>query len=216
MDPAAQRVLEDFERRTREEARRVEEIGWDQFAKHRDEFLLAVGPATGQLMNILARESKAKVILEIGTSYGYSAVWLADAARATAGRVITLDLQAEKQKYARSQLERAGLAEYVDFRSGDALESIAKLETSIDFVLLDLWKDLYIPCFDLFYPKLNPGAIIVADNMLYPESANKYARAYRQHVRTKEDIQSILLPVGSGLEVSRRFEQGHPGGVHGE
>jgi len=167
-------------------------------------------------MNILARESKAKVILEIGTSYGYSAVWLADAARATAGRVITLDLQAEKQKYARSQLERAGLAEYVDFRSGDALESIAKLETSIDFVLLDLWKDLYIPCFDLFYPKLNPGAIIVADNMLYPESANKYARAYRQHVRTKEDIQSILLPVGSGLEVSRRFEQGHPGGVHGE
>src|SRR5688572_9126808 len=119
MDPAAQRVLEDFERRTREEGRRVEEIGWDQFAKHRDEFLLAVGPATGQLMNILARESKAKVILEIGTSYGYSAVWLADAARATAGRVITLDLQAEKQKYARSQLERAGLAEYVDFRSGD-------------------------------------------------------------------------------------------------
>ena len=62
--------------------------------QHIDEFLLPVGPATGQLMNILIKEAKAKTILEIGTSHGYSTVWLAEAARATGGKVITLDVHA--------------------------------------------------------------------------------------------------------------------------
>ena len=80
---------------------------------------------------------------------------------------------------------------------------LAKLKGKVDFVLLDLWKNLYIPCFDLFYPKLSAGAVVVADNMTYPESTRKYVEAYRKHIRKKPGIQSVLLNVGSGLELTR-------------
>ena len=153
--------------------------------------------------NILIKEAKAKTILEIGTSHGYSTVWLAEAARATGGKVLTLDLHAGKQEYARNALCKAGLADLVEFKLGDARESISTLSGPIDFVLLDLWKDLYIPCFDLFYPLLSRGAIVVADNMLFPEFSRADAELYRQHVRAKADLQSMLLPVGSRIEVSR-------------
>ena len=95
----------------------------------------------------------------------------------------------------------AGLAGHIDFKVGDALQMIAELPTGIDFVLVDLWKDLYVPCLEAFYPKLNPGAIIVADNMLRPgdEEVKRYGRA----VRARPGITSVLLPVGSGIEISR-------------
>jgi predicted O-methyltransferase YrrM len=203
MDRAVQQVLDEYEARSAAEEKRWHELEWNNFVIERDQFLLAVGPATGQLMNLLVKEAESKVILEIGTSYGYSTLWLAEAARETQGRVITLELQAEKQHYARERMKRAGLEGFVDFRLGDAAQSIASLETNVDFVLLDLWKDLYVPCFKLFHPKLSAGAIVVADNMLFPESARTHASVYRQHVRSQADMQSILLPVGSGLEVSR-------------
>ncbi len=203
MDRAVQQVLDEYEARSAAEEKRWHQLEWNNFVIERDQFLLAVGPATGQLMNLLIKEAEFKVILEIGTSYGYSTLWLAEAARETGGRVISLELQAEKQQYAQERMQRAGLAQFVDFRLGDATQSLKSLETPVDFVLLDLWKDLYVPCFDLFHLKLNPGAIVVADNMLFPESARTHASVYRQHVRSQADMQSLLLPVGSGLEVSR-------------
>jgi predicted O-methyltransferase YrrM len=203
LDAVVQNVLDDYEKRSALETERWNTLVADQFVVERDQFLLAVGPATGRFMNLLAREAKSRIILEIGTSYGYSTVWLAEAARATGGKVITLELHAYKQDYARDQLSKAGLADFVEFRTGDAKDLLAALESSVDFVLLDLWKNLYIPCFDLFYPKLNPGAVVVADNMLYPESAQTHAAAYRKHVRAAADIQSMLLQVGQGIEVSR-------------
>ena len=203
MDHAVQQVLDEYEVRSAAEEKRWHELEWNNFVIERDQFLLAVGPATGQLMNLLIKEAESKVILEIGTSYGYSTLWLAEAARETQGRVITLELHAEKQQYARERMKRAGLADVVDFRLGDATQSLANLDTNVDFVLLDLWKDLYVPCFKLFHPKLNPGAIVVADNMLFPETSRPHAAAYRQHVRSQTDMRSMLLPVGSGLEVSR-------------
>ena len=87
--------------------------------------------------------------------------------------------------------------------SGRREHALDALECPVDFVLLDLWKNLYIPCFDLFYPKLSPGALVVADNMIYPESSQHHAMDYRKHVRIKRDMQSVLIPVGSGLELSR-------------
>ena len=202
MDAAIETVLREYHQRSDAEMKRMREMPAEAL-KNIDELLLAVGPATGQLMNILIKELKARSILEIGTSHGYSTVWLAEAARATGGKVITLDVHAGKQEYARKELGKAGLAGLVEFKLGDARESIASLPQPIDFVLLDLWKDLYIPCFDLFYPKLSPGAMIVADNMIFPEFSRKEAEEYRQHVRGKRDLQSMLLPVGSGIEVSR-------------
>jgi predicted O-methyltransferase YrrM len=203
LNAAVQAVLDNYEKRSAVETERWNTLVGDQFVVERDQFLLAVGPATGLFMNLLAKEAKSHTILEIGTSYGYSTVWLAEAARATGGKVITLELHGYKQDYAREQLTRAGLADFVDFRTGNATELIAGLETSVDFVLLDLWKNLYIPCFDLFYPKLKPGALVVADNMLYPETAQTHAMAYRKHVRAAAGIQSMLLPIGQGIEVSR-------------
>jgi predicted O-methyltransferase YrrM len=202
-DKAIQRVLAQYESRSAEETKRWLELERADFERERDKFLLAVGPETGQFMNLLIKEAKSKVILEVGTSYGYSTLWLAEAARATGGRVISLELQANKQQYARERLTEVGLADVVDFRVGDAQSLLEKLDTNVDFVLLDLWKDLYIPCFDRFHAQLNPNAIVVADNMLFPESARTHAETYRKHVRSKADMQSMLMRIGSGLEVSR-------------
>jgi len=203
MDQAVANILRDYEKRSDAETELTRDMDPREFYRHRDELLLSVGPATGQLLNLLAKQSAAKTILEVGTSFGYSTVWLAEAARANGGKLITLEAITEKQEYARGQIQKAGLANFVDFRLGDARDSIAKIEGPIDFILLDLWKELYIPCFDLFYPKLSAGALVVADNMTYPEVTQPQAMDYRRHVRIKRDMQSILIPVGSGLELSR-------------
>ncbi len=203
MDAAIQTVLAEYEKRGAEE-HKLQSLGsMDQWMARRDEFLIAVGPATGRLLNILVKSVKAKTILELGTSYGYSTVWFAEAARATGGRVITVEKAAHKQEYARTMLTKAGLATHVDFRLGDALDVIASLKGPFDFVLVDLWKELYIDCFDLCYPKLSPGAFIAADNMLLPEGYRVHALRYRKYVRSRPKIDSVLLPVGSGVELSR-------------
>ncbi len=203
MDAAILEVLAEYENRGAEE-HKLQSLGsMDQWLARRDEFLIAVGPATGQILNILAKSIKAKTILELGTSYGYSTVWLAEAARATGGKLITLDKAAHKQDYARAMLDRAGLAAHVEFRTGDALETLAALKGPFDFVLLDVWKELYIGCFDLFHPKLSPGAFVAADNMILPEDYREDALKYRKHVRSKPKIDTVLIPVGSGVELSR-------------
>jgi predicted O-methyltransferase YrrM len=168
----------------------------------RDEFLLAVGPEVGRLMHALIIGRGAKRILELGTSYGYSTAFLADAARETGGRVYTMDLAANKQQYARAQLEQAGLLPQVDWMQGDATQMLKTLEGPFDFVLLDLWKNLYVPCLDLFYGKLAQNAVIVADNMLFPEVVRADAEAYRRAVKAKGNLQSVLLPIGNGIELS--------------
>jgi predicted O-methyltransferase YrrM len=203
MDQTVEAVLAEYDSRAKAEEKLMRETPRAQAMNRRDEWLLAVGPATGSLLNLLAREASSRAIVEIGTSYGYSTVWLAEAARANAGKVVTLEIHAGKAQYAREQLAKAGLTAYVDIQVGDAQATLAALSGPFDFVLLDLWKDLYVPCFDLFYPKLASGALIVADNMLYPETYRADALKYRQHVRAARGMSSVLLPVGSGIEVSR-------------
>jgi len=203
MDDAVETVLAEYDQRGAKEFQLRDHMSEEEWMSHRDDFLISIGRHTGQILNILIKGAKARNILEIGTSYGHSTVWLAEAARATGGKVITIDEKAYKQEYARGMIARAGLAAQVDFRLGDAREIISALPGPFDFVLVDLWKDLYIPCFDLFYPKLSPGALVAADNMLRPESAREDALAYRKHVRSKPHIDSVLLEVGSGVELSR-------------
>ncbi|GBR03446.1 O-methyltransferase [Acetobacter oeni] len=166
-----------------------------------DQRMRAIGPDTGQLLNILARSLDKPGILELGTSFGYSGLWLADAARSSGGRLITMELHGYKSAYARDMAGKAGLADYIDHRVGDAVAMIGDLTEPVDFVFVDLWKDLYVPCLEAFYPKLAPGAIIVADNMIRPgtEDVKRYGRA----IRAKPGISSVLLPVGTGIEVSR-------------
>ncbi len=202
LDARVEQVLAEYDARAAAE-RKLHDAGWDA-DERRDRLLLRIGPETGRLVNILIKGAGALNLLEVGTSYGYSTVWLAEAARATGGRVVSVDLAKYKQDYARGMLERAGLAEHVDWRTGDALELLRDIDGPLDFVLIDLWKDLYIPCFDLIAPKLAPRALVVADNMLWPLYSRPDAEAYREHVRRHPGMESILLEVGSGICVSRR------------
>jgi predicted O-methyltransferase YrrM len=203
IDPAVTRVLEAYEARAQREEELRSTLREEQARERIDEFLLPVGRATGTLMNLIVKEGAARRILEVGASYGYSTLWLADAARAIGGKVISLELRPAKIEYARAQLAQAQLEDFAEFRVGDALDSLAQLPGPFDFALIDLWKDLYVPVFEQLHPKLAPGAIIVADNMLYPETARAHADAYRKRVRAAPEMTSVLLAVGNGLEISR-------------
>jgi predicted O-methyltransferase YrrM len=156
---------------------------------------------TGRLIHILARSRRAPRILELGTSYGYATLWLADAARATGGHLTTMELHDDRAAYARERIAKAGLAAHVDFRIGNAVTLIADTPLNPDFVLIGTWKDLYVPCLDAVYPKLNAGAIIVARHMARPdgESTRHYVRA----LRAKPHMTSVSVAVGTGLEISR-------------
>ena len=156
------------------------------------------------MLHLLATGANAQNILELGASYGYSTIWLADAARETGGKVHSLELSQTKVDHAREQLARCGLGAFVEFHVGSALDTLPRLTGPFDLVLLDLWKDLYRPCFELFHAKLAPGALVAADNMLFPPNTRPDAMQYQAFVRTKPDMDSILLPIGSGVELSRK------------
>ena len=202
VDPVIERVLADFERRAEEEHRRTSIAGSP--GVDRDELLLSVGREAGMLLYLLATGGQARRILELGSSYGYSTVWLGAAARATGGKVTSLELKESKIEHARQALTRAGLSTRVEFHCGDCLETLKTLPGPFDFVLLDVWKDLYLPCFELVHPKLAPGGVICADNMLIPESVRPQAEAYRARVRAAGDLDSVLVDVGNGIELSRK------------
>lgn len=199
MNSLVQSILAEYARRADEESRRIAE--GEKIPVH--DQLISVGPVVGGLMNGLIKGVGAKSILELGTAYGGSTIWLAEAAQSTGGRVVSIDIAGPKQAYARQMLDRAGLGESVEFLTRDAVAAINDLAGPFDFVLVDLWKDLYIPCLDAFYPKLSPGALVVADNATYPPDAYREVKRYRDAVRSKPHIESILVPVGNGIEISR-------------
>lgn len=201
MDQKIEAVLEAYHALIREEQARPREMPPGGRDGGQDRRMRAVGPETGRFLNIVAKSQKSPAILEIGTSFGYSGIWLAEAARASGGRLTTMEIHEYKSLYAQERAVAAGLSDYIDFKVGDAVEMISALPFGVDFVLLDLWKDLYIPCLEAFYPKLNPGAIVVADNML--RTGDENVKMYGRAVRAKPGMTSILLPVGAGLEVSR-------------
>lgn len=203
MDTAVNNVLAMYEERAARE-QQIMQSSPEQFMARIDDFLICVGPEVGQLLHTLVLGRQARVIVEVGCAYGYSTVWLADAARRTGGKVHSLELSSKKVAYAREQLTAAGLAGHVEFHVGDALATLPALQGSFDLVLLDLWKHLYCPCLELLHPRLAPDALIVADNMTFPPSARPQAQAYQQLLRTKADLDSVLLPIGNGIEVSRK------------
>ncbi len=203
MDAAVANVLAMYEERAAREQQTMLSSP-AQFMANLDDYLICIGREAGQLLHLLAVARKAQVIIELGASYGYSTLWLADAARTTGGKVHSLELSEKKVAYAREQLHSVGLANHVEFHVGDALATLAVLPGPFDLVLVDLWKDLYGPCFELFHPKLSAGALVAADNMTFPPAARADAMAYQRLVRTKPDMESLLLPVGNGIELSRK------------
>jgi len=210
MDTAFDTVLARYNGRAIEEEGRLRQLTPQTMLASRDDYLMHVGEEVGRFLHALAVARKAKRIVELGTSYGYSTLFLAHAARKTGGKLITLELSADKQAYARAQLEEAGLAGHVEWLQGDAVELLSGLEGPFDFVLLDLWKELYIPCLDLCVPRMEEGGIIAADNILFPEIVRPDAQAYRAAVRARPDLQSTLLPIGQGIELSTYWPAAGP------
>ncbi len=207
-NPLAQAVFESFEARRRADEARQQQLGPAGFAV-RDEFLLPVGVDVGWFLHSLIIARKPARILELGTSYGYSTLFLADAAQQVGAQVVTMELATYKQAHAKTQLEQAGLADVVDFRCGDAVAMIEADDGPFDFALLDIWKELYLPCFHALYPKLSDEGVIAADNMIHPDMARPDVRLYRAAVQAKPDLQTTLLPIGSGIELTVKWSAGN-------
>jgi len=206
--PAFERVLAEYRQRLAgEEALQASLTVKSDMALHRDQFLLPVGEEVAELCVDLIVGRRAKVIVELGSSYGFSTLYLAEAARRTGGMLYSYEIHPDKQRHARERIAAAGLAEQVQWQLGDAVKLLADQPGPIDFVLLDLWKDLYIPCLDAFHPKLAPNGLILADNMLYPEFSRPDATAYRDAVRAKAQMEAVLLPIGQGIDLACRSKR---------
>jgi predicted O-methyltransferase YrrM len=208
-DPRVAAVFETYRQREAADHAKMNQMGRAAFAV-RDEFLLPIGEEVGAVLHALVLARRPATILELGTSYGYSTLILADAARLVGARVISMDLADYKQDFARKQLEEAGLDSVVDVRCGDAIALLAADPGPFDFVLLDIWKDLYSPCLEAFYPKLAEEALIAADNLIEPSVAREDMRAYRAAVAALPDLKSTLLPIGQGIELSVKWSVGNP------
>jgi predicted O-methyltransferase YrrM len=202
--PAVDQVFAEYERRNTDERAIAADLGSKTFAR-RDEFLLPVGREVGWFLHSLILAKRPARVLELGTSYGYSTLFLADAVTQVGGKLITMDLADYKQAAARKMIEKAGISAVVDFRLGDAVALINADTGPFDFVLLDIWKDLYIPCLHAVYPKLADEGIIAADNMIDPAVVRDDVRNYRAAVASLPDMQTTLLPIGSGIELSIRW-----------
>jgi len=164
--------------------------------------MLNITPETGRLLWIMVRAARATRILEVGTSNAYSTIWLADAARETGGRVITLELNPEKVKLARENLAKAGLADRVEIRQGSAAETLTTLPGPFDFVFLDADRPSYRTYLESVVPKLVRGGLLVADNVT---SHRHELEEYLTLVKSSPDLFSVTVPIGNGEEVSLKL-----------
>jgi predicted O-methyltransferase YrrM len=161
--------------------------------------LLNLEPETAELVSILARSSRARRILEIGTSNGYSTIWLAASIGPDGGRIISIDRSPEKHKLAHENLLATGLLQFVDLRLGDATEVIKTLPGPFDFVFFDADRTSAPDQLNLLLPKLAPQALVLADNALsHPEEIS----GYLSMVKSLKQLQHVLIPLGKGLSVA--------------
>ena len=165
------------------------------------EAALPVRPEVGRLLYLLVRMLRPGRVVEFGTSFGASILYLAAALRDNgAGEVIGSELHPGKADRARRNLARAGLQNWARVLVGDAREELATLDGPVDLVLLDGWKDLYLPVLRILEPRLRAGAVIISDNQPMLEAS------FLDHVRDPDNgYLSLPLPVGEGIEWSVRI-----------
>ena len=164
--------------------------GISQRDRHRN-----LEPASAEFLCALAAGIEAKNIVEIGGSSGISTIALATAARAVAGHVISIEIEPQRQQEARETLSHLGLSSYVNFVLADAAAIIPTL-AEIQLVFIDCEKEDYIPFFDRL--QVAAGGVVVADNILSHNLTN-----YVAHVRSRPGVESITLPIGQGMEITR-------------
>jgi predicted O-methyltransferase YrrM len=167
------------------------------------DFYLPVTPEAGRLLYSLVRAARPSTVVEFGMSLGISAIHLASAVRDNgSGRVVTTELSAAKVAKAKTTFAETGLDDLITVLEGDALTTLADIEGPIGFVLLDGWKELYLPVTKLLEARLSAGALIVADNTSMDDT-----RPYLEHVRDPGNgYVSVNFPVreGDSMEISCR------------
>lgn len=177
---------------------------FDWFTPERSkDILMPVSREQGRFLYLTARATGARMVIEFGSSFGLSTLYLASAVRDNGGGyVIGTELIPEKHERAVAHIKEAGLDDVAEVRVGDALQTLEETPEPIDLVLLDGWKDLYRPILELLAPRLRPGAVVLADNI---RTFRKSLRPYVEHVQSGENgFESTTLSIADGFEYSVR------------
>jgi predicted O-methyltransferase YrrM len=189
LDGRVRRVLERLEREDAEE--REQGVPREQRSRQ-------IARTTGQFLFALVAPQTDCEVLEVGASRGYSTIWLAAGARILGGHVITLELDPAKVEVWHKNVGDAGLDDWADLVPGDAFQTLPQIEDVFDVCFLDAEKENYEALFRLARPKLEPGAIVVADNVLSHEEL----KAYSQARQSDPTLESLTVPLDRGLELS--------------
>lgn len=188
-----------------------------------EDSMLAITNDTGKFLSILLSAINCNRILEIGTSIGYSTLWMAvtllqnkESLANLERSILTIEKSPSKIKRAKKNFEDAGIVDMVEIVEGNALDILEKLTEKIsndtiwsnipfDFVFLDADKENLIKYFDLVFPLVRKGGLIVTDNILLPQDYRPSMVEFVNHVRAKKDVQSVTVPIGYGEEVSLKL-----------
>lgn len=190
LDERVRAVLERLEREDAEERQR---------GLSHDERSRQVTHATGRFLFAFVAPQTDCEVLEIGGSRGYSTIWLAAGVRYLGGHVLSLEHDPKKIAAWRTNVADAGLEDWADVIEGDAFETLPAIDDVFDVVFLDAEKEDYESLFELARPTLEPGAVVIADNVLsHEETLGSYSRA-RQEDPT---LESVTVPLDRGLELS--------------
>jgi predicted O-methyltransferase YrrM len=159
----------------------------------------ALHPDSGRFLYVLALAKGVKSTVEVGTSHGYSTLWLASAAKVNGGKVVTCDTNLERLAAARDNFAEAGLADVIEILEGDARETLRGRAEPVDLLFIDTTKSYYETYFDIVYQRLVKGGLVVADNVL---SHQDELEDYVSYVENHPNLESAMVPIGRGLEIS--------------
>ena len=164
------------------------------------ERLRQVPPDTGRFLALAAASAPPGVWVEIGASAGYSAMWLALAARERGARLISFEILAAKARLARETLAHAGVGDVVELREADAIAGLAAID-GVSFAFLDAEKDVYLRCWEALGARLVPGALVLADNVI---SHRDEMADFLAAVALDRRIDAVVVPIGMGVLLARR------------
>ncbi len=162
--------------------------------------LRQIPPETGRFLALLASSCPSGDYVEIGTSAGYSTMWLSLAAKEKRAKIKTYEISAYKIKLAKETFDLSGINDYVDLIEGDAIKNISSLG-EIAFCFIDCEKEMYGKCWDILSAKMVPGGLIVADNAL---SHYDVVKPMIEKAANDDKFDCLLVPIGKGELVCRR------------
>jgi predicted O-methyltransferase YrrM len=164
------------------------------------ERLRQITPDTGRFIALWAASAPEGAMIEIGTSAGYSSLWLAQACRVNGRRLTTFEILPEKARLARATFARTGATDVVDLVEGDVLDHVDEFH-DVAFCFLDAEKDVYEACYEAIVPRMVPGAILIADNAT---SHRDDLQSMLDRALSDERVDAMVATVGKGELVCRR------------